>query len=90
MPAPRVQEFLQLAVVSVDVLEEEYALRLRRYGRAVEHVDADRVEEVNPLRLRAALEQGTLRGNEVLDARTTMTVQGLSAPIQVDGRIELG
>ena len=40
--------------------------------------------------VRAALEQGTLRGNEVLNARATMTVQGLSTPIQVDGRIELG
>jgi hypothetical protein len=40
--------------------------------------------------VRAALEQGTLRGNEVLNARATMTVQGLGTPIQVDGRIELG
>ena len=40
--------------------------------------------------VRQALEQGTLRGNEVLTARATMTVDGLGAPIQVDGRIELG
>ena len=40
--------------------------------------------------VRDALERGTLRGNEVLDARTTMTVQGLGAPIEVTGRIELG
>jgi hypothetical protein len=40
--------------------------------------------------VRDALERGTLRGNEVLNARTTMTVQGLGDPIQVDGRIELG
>jgi hypothetical protein len=40
--------------------------------------------------VRDALEQGTLHGNEVLAARTTMTVDGLGAPIQVDGRIELG
>ena len=40
--------------------------------------------------VRAALEQGTLRGNEALTARATMTVDGLGDPIQVDGRIELG
>jgi hypothetical protein len=40
--------------------------------------------------VRAALAQGTLRGTEVLAARTTLTVDGLGAPIEVDGRIELG
>jgi len=40
--------------------------------------------------VRAALESGALRGGEVLGARVTMTVERLPAPIQVDGRIELG
>jgi hypothetical protein len=38
----------------------------------------------------AALESGTLRSGQALKSRVTMTVEGLSAPIQVDGRIELG
>jgi hypothetical protein len=38
----------------------------------------------------AALESGTLRGGQALNSRVTMTVEGLPAPIQVDGRIELG
>jgi len=38
----------------------------------------------------AALESGALRSGQTLESRVTMTVQGLSAPIQVDGRIELG
>ena len=42
------------------------------------------------LAVRAALESGALRGGETLQARVTMTVERLQAPIQVDGRIELG
>ena len=38
----------------------------------------------------AALESGALRGGEVLKAQVTMTIEGISVPIQVDGRIELG
>jgi spore coat protein CotF len=38
----------------------------------------------------AALETGTLRTGQALKAQITMAVEGLPAPIQVDGRIELG
>ena len=38
----------------------------------------------------AALESGSLRTGQTLKSRVTMTVEGVAAPIQVDGRIELG
>jgi spore coat protein CotF len=38
----------------------------------------------------AALETGTLRTGQTLKSQITMTVEGISTPIQVDGRIELG
>jgi hypothetical protein len=38
----------------------------------------------------AALETGTLRAGQTLKSQITMAVDGLPAPIQVDGRIELG
>jgi hypothetical protein len=66
--------------------EERFNQSLRRLLKQFGITAQREVEKA----VRAALEQGTLRGNEVLDARTTMTVQGLSDPIQVDGRIELG
>ena len=38
----------------------------------------------------AGLESGSLRTGQTLKSRVTMTVEGVAAPIQVDGRIELG
>ena len=66
--------------------EERFNQSLRRLLKQFGITAQREVEKA----VRDALERGTLRGNEVLDARTTMTVQGLGAPIEVTGRIELG
>jgi hypothetical protein len=66
--------------------EERFNQSLRKL---LKHFGVTAQREVEKA-VRAALASGALRGGEVLDARATMTVEGLPAPIQVDGRIELG
>jgi uncharacterized protein DUF6494 len=66
--------------------EERFNQTLRKL---LKHFGVTAQREVEKA-VRDALERGALQGGEVLNARATMTVEGLAAPIQVDGRIELG
>jgi hypothetical protein len=66
--------------------EERFNQSLRKL---LKHFGVTAQREVEKA-VRDALERGTLRGGEALEARATMTVEGLPGPIQVDGRIELG
>jgi hypothetical protein len=66
--------------------EERFNQSLRKL---LKHFGVTAQREVEKA-VRDALERGALRGDEALNARATMTVDGLPAPIQVDGRIELG
>jgi hypothetical protein len=66
--------------------EERFNQSLRKL---LKHFGVTAQREVEQA-VRAALESGALRGGEVLEARVTMTVERMPAPIQVDGRIELG
>jgi hypothetical protein len=39
--------------------------------------------------VRAAVDSGKLKGNEALPARVTLTVEGLSLAVEIEGAIEL-
>jgi Family of unknown function (DUF6494) len=65
--------------------EERFNQSLRKL---LKHFGVTAQREVEKA-VHAGLASGALRGSEVLNARATMTVEGLSVPIQVDGRIEL-
>jgi len=39
--------------------------------------------------VRAAVGNGKLKGNEALPARVTLTVEGLSLAVEIEGAIEL-
>ena len=66
--------------------EERFNISLRKL---LKHFGVTAQREVEKA-VWAALESGTLRTGQTLTSRVTMTVEGLAAPIQVDGRIELG
>lgn len=66
--------------------EERFNLSLRKLLKQFGVTSQREVEKA----VYAALEAGTLTGGEALRAKATMEVEGLSAPIVVEGRIELG
>ncbi len=65
--------------------EERFNLSLRKLLKQFGVTAQREVEKA----VQAALEAGTLTGREVLQARIDMKVEGLSADIAVEGRIEL-
>jgi len=65
--------------------EEVFNIELRKYLKTF-GVTAQR--EVEKL-VRSALDSGRLKGNEVLRARATLTIEGLAPSTVVDGEIAL-
>ena len=65
--------------------EERFNISLRKL---LKHFGVTAQREVEKA-VQAALESGQLSGHEVLQARIDMKVEGLSADISVDGRVEL-
>ena len=65
--------------------EERFNISLRKL---LKHFGVTAQREVEKA-VQAAMESGTLTGNEVLQARIEMKVEGLPTDIAVEGRIEL-
>ena len=65
--------------------EERFNISLRRLLKQFGVTAQREVEKA----VQVGLEAGTLKGQEVLQARVTMVVEGLQTDIEVDGRIEL-
>ncbi len=65
--------------------EERFNISLRRLLKQFGVTAQRDVEKA----VQAALESGTLTGREVLQARITLTVEGLPIDTVVEGRIEL-
>ncbi|MGH7505371.1 MAG: DUF6494 family protein [Longimicrobiales bacterium] len=66
--------------------EERFNLDTRKFLKTF-GVNAQREIEKA---VRAALESGTLRGDESLGARATLSIDGLDVDVSVEGRIGLG
>ncbi len=65
--------------------EEVFNLQLRQFLKKF-GITAQREIENH---VRAALDSGKLKGNERLDVRARLTLEGLPPDIEVDGRIAL-
>lgn len=65
--------------------EERFNISLRKL---LKHFGVTAQREIEKA-VYAALESGKLTGREALNARATMTVEGLASDIVVEGRIEL-
>lgn len=65
--------------------EEVFNLELRKFLKTFGVTSQREVEKA----VRAALAAGTLKGNEVLRARATLSIDGLPTAAVVDGEIAL-
>jgi hypothetical protein len=65
--------------------EEVFNLQLRQFLKKFGITAQREIEK----QVRAGLESGVLRGNEKLQVRARLTLEGLAPEIEVDGRIAL-
>jgi hypothetical protein len=65
--------------------EEAFNLSTRRFLKRLGVTSQREIEQG----VRAQIDQGSLRGDERLPARATVTVEGLPEPIVIEGEIAL-
>lgn len=66
--------------------EEAFNMSLRKFLKVVGVTSQQEIEKA----VRAALDKGTLKGNEKLSAKVVLTIDQASVKHTVDGVIELG
>jgi hypothetical protein len=67
------------------VNEDAFNMSLRKFLKKVGVTSQREIEKA----VRAALDDGTLKGDEVLDAEVTIKVGGIELKERIDGKIEL-
>jgi hypothetical protein len=65
--------------------EDTFNMSLRKFLKKVGVTSQREIEKA----VRAALDDGTLKGDETLDAEVTIKVGGVELKEKIDGRIEL-
>jgi ribosomal protein L1 len=65
--------------------EDTFNMSLRKFLKKVGVTSQREIEKA----VRAALDDGTLRGDETLEAEVTIKVGGVELKEKIDGRIEL-
>ena len=65
--------------------EDAFNMSLRKFLKKVGVTSQREIEKA----VRAALDDGTLKGDEVLDAEVTIKVGGIELKERIDGKIEL-
>ncbi len=65
--------------------EEVFNMQIRKFLKNVGVTSQREIETA----VRAALEDGTLKGEETIKAKVTLTVEQLGVTIEIDGDIEL-
>ena len=65
--------------------EEALNVSVRKFLKKVGVTSQREIEQA----VRAAVGSGKLKGNEALPARVTLTVEGLSLAVEIEGAIEL-
>ena len=65
--------------------EDVFNMSLRKFLKKVGVTSQREIEKA----VRAALDEGRLKGDETLDAQVTLKVNGVELTEKIDGRIEL-
>ncbi len=65
--------------------EDVFNMSLRKFLKKVGVTSQREIEKA----VRAAIEEGRLRGDEALDGQVTLKVNGVELTEKIDGRIEL-
>ena len=65
--------------------EENFNMQIRKFLKNVGVTSQREIEST----VRAALEDGTLKGEETIKAKVTLTIESLGLNIDIDGDIDL-
>ena len=65
--------------------EDVFNMSLRKFLKKVGVTSQREIEKA----VRAAIDEGTLSGNERLDAEVSLTVGGVAVDVRIDGKLEL-
>ena len=66
--------------------EDRFNMSIRKFLKAVGVTSQREIETA----VRAALQDGRLKGSEMLKAKVTLTLSGVNLAHEIDGEIELG
>ena len=65
--------------------EDTFNMSLRKFLKKVGVTSQRDIEHM----VQEAIESGTLKGNETLDAKVTLNISGIDFETKIDGKIEL-